>query len=145
MKKILGLLFFVLVFTCLHASTIQAPPDSITDSWSVIYNGKEILAYKINDLPTYLIDSIADSAVITIDYYTEHPCPKCQSRLEFKDENGTKLAAVQKEGFGDGEPFRLPGKQFRQLMRNHKLYLFFSANPDGWGRWIMLGVVKTAK
>ena len=145
MKKIPGLLFFILVFTGLHAANFQAPPDSITDSWSVVYNGKEILAYKINDLPTYLIDSIADDAVITIDYYTEQPCPKCQSRLEFKDENGTKLAAVQKEGFGDGPPFKLPGKQFRQLMRNHKLYLFFSANPDGWGRWIMLGVVKTTK
>jgi hypothetical protein len=143
MKKSFLFLFFIALFVGAQAAGFSAPPDSITDNWSVAYNGKEILAYKINDVPTYLIDSIADDAVITIDYYTDKPCPKCQSRLEFKDENGTKLAAVQKDGFGDGAPFRLPGRQFRQLIHNHKLYIFFSANPDGWGTWILLGVVKT--
>lgn len=143
MRKALYAVIFIITGTVAHAGNITAKTDSTGDSWSLTYNCKEILAYKVNGNNNYLIDSIADNASITIDYYTDKPCPKCQSRLQFRDENGKILATVQKEGFGEGEPFRLPGKQFRQLMRNHKMYLFFSANPDGWGGWIMLGIVKT--
>ena len=143
MKKNYLILLFVLLVSGVYATNDRH--DTITDNWSLTYNGKEILAYTINGVRTYLIDSIADNGQITIDYYTEKPCDKCQSRLQFRDENDKILATVQKDGFGSGEPFRLPGKQFRQLMHNHKLYLFFSANPDGWGTWVMLGIVKTMK
>lgn len=144
MKKIIYIVLFISSCINLHASNLTAKGDT-TDNWSVIYNGKEILGFKIDGNIMYLIDSIADNSQITIDYYTEKPCDKCQSRLQFRDENGKILATVQKDGFGAGEPFRLPGKQFKQLMHNHKLYLFFSANPDGWGTWVMLGIVKTMK
>jgi hypothetical protein len=144
MKKIIYIVLFITSCMSLHASNLAVKGDT-TDNWSVIYNGKEILGFKIYGNIMYMIDSIADNGQITIDYYTEKPCDKCQSRLQFRDENGKILATVQKDGFGSGEPFRLPGKQFRQLMHNHKLYLFFSANPDGWGTWIMLGIVKTMK
>jgi hypothetical protein len=144
MKKIIYIILFITSCISLHAGNLTVKGDT-TDNWSVIYNGKEILGFKIDGNIMYMIDSIADNGQITIDYYTEKPCDKCQSRLQFRDENGKILATVQKDGFGAGEPFRLPGKQFRQLMHNHKLYLFFSANPDGWGTWVMLGVVKTMK
>ncbi len=144
MKKIIYIVLFITSCMSLHASNLAVKGDT-TDNWSVIYNGKEILGFKIDGNIMYMIDSIADNGQITIDYYTEKPCDKCQSRIQFRDENGKILATVQKDGFGSGEPFRLPGKQFRQLMHNHKLYLFFSANPDGWGTWIMLGIVKTMK
>jgi len=144
MKKIIYIILFITSCISLHAGNLSVKGDT-TDNWSVIYNGKEILGFKIDGNIMYMIDSIADNGQITIDYYTEKPCDKCQSRLQFRDENGKILATVQKDGFGSGEPFRLPGKQFRQLMHNHKLYLFFSANPDGWGTWVMLGIVKTMK
>lgn len=128
-----------------YAAGIKNCPDSITDSWVVTYNGKEILSYKLNGIPTYLIDSIADDGIITVDYYTDIPCAKCQKRLQFRDENGQVLATVQKDGFGTGDPFRLPGKQFRELMHDHEINLFFSANPEGWGTWVFLGMVKTTK
>ena len=143
MKKNYLILLFVLLVSGVYATNDRH--DTITDNWSLTYNGKEILAYTINGVHTYLIDSIADNAIIVIDYYTQTPCPKCQSRLEFRDENGKILAAVQKNGFGSGDPFKLPGMQFRQLMHNHKLFLYFSANPDGWGTWVLLGVVQTTK
>jgi hypothetical protein len=144
MKRSFYIICLILICTGVHAGNLVAKGDT-TDSWSVVYNGKEILGFKIDGNTTYIIDSIADNGLITVDYYTEHPCPKCQSRLQFRDENGIILATVQKEGFGEGEPFRLPGKQFRQIMRSHKLSLFFSANPEGWGTWVLLGVVKTTK
>jgi len=113
MKRSFYIIYLVLICTGVHAGNLAAKGDT-TDSWSVVYNGKEILGFKIDGNTTYIIDSIADNGLI-------------------------------KEGFGEGEPFRLPGKQFRQLMRNHKLSLFFSANPEGWGTWVLLGVVKTMK
>ncbi len=143
MKKNYLILLFVLLVTGAYANNGRR--DTVTDSWSVSYNGKEILAYKINSVTTYLIDSIADNSTILIDYYTAEPCAPCLSRLQFRDDNGKVMATVEKKGFGVGEPFRLPGRQFRQLMKNHKLFLYFSANPDGWGTWILLGVVQTAR
>lgn len=145
MKKGYLLLFFVLLFTGAYADGVKNISDTVTDSWSFSYNGKEVLAYNVNGVKTYILDSIADNAVIVIDYYTETPCEKCSSRLQFRDESGTAKATVEKQGFGNGPPFRLPGMQFRQLMHNHKLFLYFSANPDGWGTWVLLGVVVTNK
>ncbi|MGP8217066.1 MAG: hypothetical protein ACLQQ4_15970 [Bacteroidia bacterium] len=145
MKRICFLIFFIFSFAATYAGNIISKPDSVTDSWSLTYNGKEILAYTINGISTYLIDSINDNSFITIDYYTEVPCEKCQSRLQLKDEDGKVLATIQKNGFGTGDPFKLPGRQFRELMHNHKMFLFFSANPDGWGTWVFLGMVKTNK
>jgi hypothetical protein len=143
MKRLLYILFFVLLAASAQASNVTCLPDSISDTWSVIYNGKEILPININGTKNYMIDSIADDAKIVVDYYPSQECAKCQSRLQFRDDNGKMLATIEKEGFGDGDPFKIPGKQFRQLIHNHKIYLFFSANPNGWGRWLLLGVVKT--
>lgn len=145
MKKHLLVLLSLFLFGSAFAGNTKPTRDSITDNWSIIYNGKEVLGYTINGVKTYMIDSIADNGVIIIDYYTDQPCDKCQSRLQFRDENGKVKATVEKEGFGSGNPFRLPGMQFRQLMHNHKLWLYFSANPNGWGTWILLGVVVTNK
>jgi len=144
MKKIAGILLLLIVGVGLKASG-QNAHDTITDSWSLVYNGKEIPAFTISNISTYLIDSLSDNDVIVVDYYTQEPCDKCQCRLQFRDENGKMLATVQKNGFGSGDPFKLPGKQFRQLMHDHKIFLFFSANPDGWGKWLFLGLVKTTK
>ncbi len=143
MKKAYLLILLVMLFAGAKAGVVKH--DSITDSWSVTYNGKEILAFKINSVQTYLIDTIADSSWITVDYYTEQPCEKCQSRLQFRDEDGKAMATLEKKGFGSGNPFRFPGKTFRQMMRNHKMFLYFSANPDGWGTWVFLGIVQTNK
>lgn len=145
MRKFLYGIVFMMMAASVYAGNVQNAADSITDSWSVTYNGKEILAYTLNGVSTYLFDSIADNGVITIDYYTEEPCAKCQKRLQLRDENGNVLTTIQKDGFGAGDPFRLPGKQFRELMHDKKVYLFFSANPDGWGTWVFLGLVKTTK
>lgn len=145
MKKIFCILSCLFFATVVYAGNVQTPADTITDSWSVTYDGKEILSFKIDGIPTYLFDSISDNGTITIDYYTDTPCAKCQKRLQFRDGDGHVLATIQNDGFGTGDPFRLPGKQFKELMHDHKLYLFFSANPDGWGTWVFLGMVKTMK
>jgi hypothetical protein len=145
MKKLLYTLLFIAFAAAAEAGMHKTIKDSITDSWSFTINGKEIPAFTIDGISTYLVDSIADSDKIIIDYYTQQPCTKCQCRLQLKDENGKMLAMIQKNGFGEGEPFRLPGRQFRQLMHNHKMFLYFSANPDGWGTWVFLGMVKTGK
>lgn len=143
-KRILYCLLLILACSGVKASVI-APGVDTNATWSVIYNGREVLAIKMAGINTYLIDSIGDNDKILVDYYPNDNCEKCHSRLQFRDENGKVLATMEKEGYGAGAPFAIPGKQFRELIHNHKISLFYSAKPDEWTRWRLLGVIKTAR
>jgi hypothetical protein len=141
MRKLLYCCILLAFWTNSFAKT---KPDTL-GSWQVTYNGKEILGVVINGVRTYLIDSIADNSTITIDYYTDYPCEKCQALLQFRNEDSKALASVSKMGVGDGPTFKLPGMQFRQLMHDHKLFLFYRNQIDGWGPWMFVGLVKTMR
>jgi hypothetical protein len=145
MKKFIycGLLFF----TCLQVSaTVHSHvKKDTTNEWQVTYNGKEILGFVINGMKTFLIDSIADNGVITVDYYTDYPCDKCAAELQFRNEEGKGIATVQKLGVGGGQPFKLPGMQFRQIMQNQEILLFYRNQSDGWSGWMFVGKVKSMK
>ena len=137
----------IFLFACLQvgASTGSKSKMDTVNGWQVTYNGNEVLSFAINGMKTYLVDSIADNGVITVDFYTDYPCGNCAAELQFRDENGKILATVQKLGVGDGPPFKLPGMQFRQLMHDHKISLFYRNRIDGWSIWMFVGQVKTMK
>jgi hypothetical protein len=145
MKKFFycGILLFISIQ--LYATGPGKLRTDTVNGWQVTYNGKEILGFVMNGIKTLLMDSIADNGVITIDYYTDYPCANCAAELQFRDENGKMLATVQKLGVGDGPPFKLPGMQFRQLMHDHKLFLYYRNRVDGWSEWMFIGMVKTIK
>ena len=137
----------ILLLTCLQVGATvhhDIKKDTI-NGWQVSYNGKEILGFAINGMRTFLIDSIADNGVITVDYYTDYPCEKCAAELQFRNEDGKGIATVQKLGVGGGAPFKLPGMQFRQIMKNHEILLFYRNQIDGWSEWMFVGKVKSMK
>jgi hypothetical protein len=137
----------MLFFACLQVSATMyngEKKDTINE-WQITYNGKEILGIVINGMKTFLVDSIADNGVITVDYYTDSPCEKCAAELQFRNEDGKGIATVQKLGVGGGAPFKLPGMQFRQIMKNHEILLFYRSQIDGWSDWMFVGKVKSMK
>ncbi len=119
--------------------------DDTVGFWKITENGKEISPVTLNGEPCYLLETLSDSALMCIYYYTESPCAKCMCKLQVRDTNGAVLNTIERKGYGNNVPFSFPGKNLKGWLsgRNGRFYLYFSGRYDGWMPWVFLGEVKS--
>ncbi len=98
MKKLPLILLSLFVFApCVKCDTI--------DSWHVFYNKKMIGDFIEYSKSTEIIIRIADiqqNDSMTVEYFTDTPCPKCPTTLTVED--GTHEVVVESKGIGTYNP-----------------------------------------
>ena len=96
---------FLLITLVIFGIAPKTKADTI-DTWHVYYNKsriKEFNQFNKQEI-TIKIDRIKSNDSITVKYYTDRPCPDCDSHLTIMDEKHHAVVICKGKGDGVGNP-----------------------------------------